>query len=134
MDHAVTTLIVGVVIVILTAILAYTVRINDRQREQGEDIATLKTQISPLWQMVQAKITKDLHHPHPRYLEMDTLLEKLDALTITDNERLRLKVLLKERAQDMHADITPEQRISAEILLPVMDRVVMEIEKGDGET
>jgi hypothetical protein len=119
-------LIVGSFTIFLAAILAYCVRINARQSEQAIDIATLKTQVSPLWARVQARISEDLHHPHPRYYEMDKLLESLEALTITTDERIRLKELLLERSVDMHEDITEEQRKKAQLMIQVMELVLLE--------
>jgi hypothetical protein len=115
--------------ILLVALIAYCVRLNGLVRDQGMEIATLKTQMSPLWARVQAQISSDLHHPNPRYFEMDMLLEKLEALTITDGERIRLKILLNERAQDMHPDISDSQRNSAEIMSRVMDKVLAEAEE-----
>ncbi|MGC2234271.1 MAG: hypothetical protein WBA09_22410 [Candidatus Acidiferrum sp.] len=110
----------------LAGLLAYVVRLNTRMGEQDKEIEILKTKISPLWMQVQARISSDLHHPSPRYLEMDALLEKLEALTITDEERTRLKVLLEERSTDMHAEINDEQRAKAKLMIGVMDLVLDE--------
>jgi hypothetical protein len=112
--------------IVVGAMLAYVIKLNDRLREQDRKIAVLETQLSPLWARVQAQISSDLHHPHERYLEMDTLLEKLEALKITDPERRRLKELLEERSRDMHEDITEEQRKKAQLMIQVMDLVVIE--------
>jgi hypothetical protein len=79
-----------------------------------------------LWARVQAQIAQDLHHPNPRYTEMDGLLEKLDNLTITLDERDRLKVLLAERSKDMHEDIGQQQREKASFMITVMDMVLAE--------
>jgi hypothetical protein len=57
---------------------------------------------------------------------MDTLLEQLEALTISEVGRAQLKVLLAERSQDMHKDITDQQRSSAALMLGVMDKVLEE--------
>jgi len=86
----------------------------------------LSTQVSPLWARVQSEIAGELHHPHPRYAEMDTLLEKLEALLITEDERVRLKELLVQRSLDMHEDITDSQRASAKLMIGVMDKVLKE--------
>lgn len=97
-----------------------------RKLERQTDINT--TQLSPLWKQVEARIAKELHHPHPRYEQMDRLLEKLGAVpvTITDDERSTLKELLKQRSLDMHEDITNEQRSSAALMIGVMDKVLEE--------
>ena len=125
-EPAVNSMILGAFGLILAGILAYFVRLNSKVNAQDVEIATLKTQVSPLWAQVQARIAADLHHPHPRYFEMDGLLEKLEALTITSEERGRLKTLLTERSQDTHPDITEDQRKKAAFMVQVMDLVVVE--------
>ena len=100
--------------------------LNAQLVEMRINISELKTQVSPLWAKVQAQISADLHHPNPRYFEMDKLLEKLEALTISHEERERLKELLLERSLDMHEDITDEQRQKAQLMIQVMALVLME--------
>jgi hypothetical protein len=92
-------------------------------------LITLGTQMSPLWAQVQTRIASELHHPHPRYHEMDVLLEKLESkpTLITNNERSRLRELLSQRAVDTHPDITPQQKSSAALMLGVMDKVLEEV-------
>ena len=109
-----------------TTRLARVVEIDEHLTKIDQALQVLQTQVSPLWARVQAQISADLHHPHPRYLEMDTLLERLEALTITAGERDRLKTLLVERSQDMHEDITDDQRKKAHLMIQVMDLVVTE--------
>jgi hypothetical protein len=116
--------------VVLTAIIAFLVRIDSRLQDHDQKLAILGTQVSPLWAKIQKQIAGDLHQPHPRYFEMDDLLEKLEKLTITTGERRRLKVLLVERSHDMHPDITEAQRQKAELMIKVMDIVVQEAEDG----
>ena len=91
-------------------------------------LSILSTQVSPLWARVQSQIASELHHPHPRYAEMDKLLEKLEAKPdeLDDVERARLKTLLLERSIDMHEDITDSQRSSAKLMIGVMDKVLIE--------
>lgn len=106
------------------------VREEDRKwKAQIEaDMVQLKTQMSPLWAQVQSRIAAELHHPHPRYAEMDKLLERLETvpLQMSPAERDRLKELLRLRSLDMHPDITPGQRSSAVLMLGVMDKVLEE--------
>jgi hypothetical protein len=122
-------IIVATFTVVLAAILAFIVRVNSRQAEMALALAKLEVQVSPMWATVQARMSSDLHHPHPRYLEMDVLLEKLEALTITPAERDRLKELLVVRSVDIHKDITDSQRKSAVAMIPLMDLVVLEAEE-----
>jgi hypothetical protein len=98
--------------------------------EIDKKVGILDTKVSPLWSQVQLRLSNDLHQPHPRYAEMDTLLERLDSLVITPPERDRLKELLKERAADHHPDITDGQRSSALLMLGVMDKVLEESRRG----
>ena len=112
--------------VILSAILAYFVRVNAQLKKQSEEITELKTKVSPLWAQIQSRIASDLHQPHPRYMEMDQLLEKLEALTITKDERARLGVLLQLRSQDMSGDVSEIQRHEANLMMQVMHIVVLE--------
>lgn len=112
--------------VILTAIVAFGVATHRRIRQLELEKVRMDTQLSPLWANVQSRIADELHHPNPRYAEMDTLLEQLEALTITVDGRTRLKKLLEERSKDMHQDITEGQRTSASLMILVMDKVVVE--------
>jgi len=100
--------------------------LNTQLTDLRLEVRELRTQVSPLWARIQAQIASDLHHPHPRYFEMDKLLEKLEALTILPEERDRLKILLLERSTDSHQDISKEQREKAAFMIQVMDLVVEE--------
>ena len=128
-----TDLVIGIIVaaftVILAAILAAVVRMNSRQAAMALALAKLEVQVSPMWATVQARMSSDLHHPHPRYARMDSLLEKLDNLTITIEERGELKELALARSVDMHEDITESQRMSALALIPLMDLVLLEAEE-----
>jgi hypothetical protein len=117
--------------IILTALIAYVVRLGNTISEMKGDIREMSVKISPLWATVQAGISRDLHHPTARYAEMDKLLEKLEALTITANERERLKVLLLERSTDMHPDVTEDQRKKAKLMIGVMEIVLLEKNNND---
>jgi hypothetical protein len=126
MSSLVQALIVAAFSAALGVIISYIKSLNAQFKALQLQVAKMDVQISPLWARVQAQIAADLHHPHPRYAEMDTLLESLDALTITPVQRDRLKVLLAARAVDMHADISEDQRKKASIMIAVMDLVVDE--------
>jgi hypothetical protein len=119
--------------IVLSAIVVFFRTMNAQITTLRESVIELKTQVSPLWARVQAQISSDLHHPHPRYFEMDTLLEKLEAMTISNGERARLKVLLMERSTDMHEDITEDQRKKASLMIQVMDMVLLETSEAKGE-
>jgi hypothetical protein len=121
-------IIAGMVVALFVAFLGAIGLVYSRMRTMELKMVELGTQVSPLWAQVQARIAKELHHPHLRYKEMDKLLEKLEAkpLTLADGERTRLKELLSIRAVDTHPDITPQQRSSAALMLGVMDKVLEE--------
>lgn len=137
MSPLVNSLLIAIFTIVVSAVIAYLVRVNAAKRDEikhlrldveelKRSMATVNTQMSPLWARVQAQIAADLHHPNPRYAEMDGLLETLDALSITPDERSRLKVLLLERSKDMHEDISEEQRKKAAFMVTVMDMVLAE--------
>jgi hypothetical protein len=111
---------------VLSGLIAFLVYVQKQITEMRMEVTKLTTQMSPLWAKVQAKIAADLHQPHERYVEMDKLLEKLEALTLTEDERNRLKVLLLERSRDFHHDITEGQRQKAKLMGQVMDLVLLE--------
>jgi hypothetical protein len=130
-------LLVSVVGAVLTAAFVVLSNINKQQKEElkamrnaiaelNKNMAIVNAQMSPLWARVQAQIVADLHHPDPRYHEMDALLEKLEAGKLADSDRDRLEVLLLERSIDLHRDITPEQRAAAAYMITVMRKVLVE--------
>jgi hypothetical protein len=123
-------LITGLIVATFAAVIggfAFFFRsLNTQMMELRLEVREIKTQVSPLWAKVQAQIASDLHHPHPRYIEMDGLLEKLELLKITNEERARLKILLLERSTDMHEDITNDQREKALLMIKVMEMVLVE--------
>jgi hypothetical protein len=116
----------ALLIVGLGAILTYCIWLTRSIHLLELKLVEMSVQIAPFWASVQAKISADLHHPDPRYHEMDRLLEKLDELTITDAERVRLKELLLKRSTDMHDDMSEPQRQAASAMIGVMDLVLHE--------
>lgn len=101
---------------------------RDWKNSVEQRMTVLNTQVSPLWLVAQQKLSADLHHHGERYREMDVLLEELDAMTIDDfpGHREELERLLVLRSQDMHQDITQDQRDSATALVIVMKKVLTE--------
>lgn len=89
-------------------------------------LAELGFQVKPMWERVQRQLSEDLHHPNPKYKEMDGLLEKMDANDLNITETERLKILAAARSKDMAPEITDSQRASATILATVMDKVLEE--------
>jgi hypothetical protein len=108
---------------LLTQIVIVIVFIVNQQR--GRRLRMLESQYSPFWRVFQTEVADTLHHPHPESRELDGLLEKLEALTMTDSERDRLVQLLREIADDPNS----EERSRAEFLLFAMPRVVREREQ-----
>lgn len=89
-------------------------------------MAVLLTQVSPLWAALQTKVAKDLTHPSEQFHEMDELLRRLEALTITDVERERLRVLLLERSTSQDPEVSEEERESAKLMIGIMKKVLDE--------
>lgn len=98
----------------------------DRLGKIEAQLGILGTQVSPLWAAVQSKIVKDLTHPSVQFHEMDELLRRLDALTITDLERARLDYLLKERRVSTDPEVTAIERKKANVMIDIMDLVLDE--------
>lgn len=98
------------------------VKISDRLRSIESRMDVVDTKVRPMWAQVEAKLVGDLHHAHAP--EMDRLLERLLALTITEPERLRLHQMLIERSTDL---ATPQdERESAILMINVMKKVRLE--------
>ncbi len=93
-------------------------------------IAVLGTQMMPLWSAVQSQIAKDLTHPHPQFRVMDSLLRKLESLTITHDERRQLSVLLDERIVSTDPAVSDAERESAKLMKGVMAKVLVEAEQA----
>lgn len=95
-----------------------------RIRGLEDRLAQAEFRVTPLWEKVQQQLVDDLHHPHSKHLETDLLLEKLNALTINNLERDRLKELLVERSVD--PTVSEAEKKSAELMIYVMERVLLE--------
>jgi hypothetical protein len=92
--------------------------------ENAKRLTILETQITPFWQSLQTKLGEALHHPHPESFEKDQLLEKLEKLTISPEERDRLNILLTAVA--VNPALSTEERAQAKMLLLVMPVVTSE--------
>lgn len=97
--------------------------------ELQKELLVLKTQVSPLWAVVQSTIVRELTHPSPQFHEMDELMHKLEALTIEPGERFRLMVMLDERITSNDPEVTDSEKDSAQILKLVMRKVSQERER-----
>lgn len=102
--------------------------LTERLFKMDAQLAVLGTQVSPLWAAVQSKIAKDLTHPSVQFHEMDELLRRLEALTITPKERQRLHDLLIERTTSVDPEVSEAEKESAKLMIGVMDKVLKEAE------
>lgn len=125
----VTGLLVGLFLAFVGLFISFVRSVKSDIAKLRVDVKEVQTKVAPFWARVQQQMSADLHHPHPRYLEMDGLLEKLESLTITEDERLRLKQLLIERERDFHDDISTDQRKTASAMAIIMDMTVSEAKK-----
>jgi hypothetical protein len=91
----------------------------DRVAKVENQLALLSQAVVPLNSAFQDHLVKMLTHHHtPR---VDLLLSKLKNVgSMTENETEELRVALQERTIDMGGQITPEERIAANILADVV--------------
>lgn len=110
--------------VILAALIGLVIRQDTRLSKLEMKVSNQAVKIEPLWKRVQDQISNELHHPDPRFAEMDELLEQLENLSISVTGRERLKVLLVERSSDM--EVRQGQRNAAVLMLTVMEKAVLD--------
>lgn len=117
-------------------------KIKDRQESMERQILTLDFPVKLLWAKAQGHAADALHHPEPRFKEMDDLLDKLslkgldrngDILPMTEKDTARLKELLLHRSTDMSEDVTHYEREQAKIMPVLMDNKLIEEQKGTGK-
>jgi len=99
---------------------------DERIRQLENDVKSLSDKVSPFWAAVQARISKDLHHPSPQFEEMDGLLHELSLLTITDEGRERLESLLRMRAVTDDPEVSSSEKDSAKLMMVVMRKTLEE--------
>ena len=92
-------------------------------RLQGR-MTAMEVKIAPFWGSLQTKFAKALHKPHPELRRRDILLEKLERLTITPEERQELRLKLEEVKTDPEA--TDVEKAQAVIMLAAMPLVLEE--------
>ena len=123
-QFAVLVLVAGVPGALLQLYLLYLYR-REKQEQRTSPVWSA-------WSELQNELADTLHHPHPEAREMDKLLERLQTFTIaglseiTDEDRSRLRVLLRERVDDTTQ--TKGERVRSEFLLFAMPRAAMEQE------
>lgn len=122
----------GALLTIALAVIAWLAhlysKIETRLDIAEKQLLEVGFKVTPLWAKVQKSLADDLHHPALKHKEMDGLLEKLEALTITVPETARLKELLIHRVSDI--TVPEKERASATIMATVMDRVLLETESN----
>lgn len=98
-----------------------------RVRAHGELLAKLEaitvTQ-APFFTSLQSRVIDLLHHPDAASGELDALLERLKALTLTADELARLETILRTQADD--PVVERDQRQHSRALLALMPLVVEE--------
>lgn len=121
----------------LGALLAYYIRraskaeeekdkITDRLKKLEDWVLIADVTAKPFWAAAQTKLVKDLTHPHERFKRPDRLLEKLEDLTITTEERVELHGILEERITTDDPEVNEAEKASAKIMLDIMDKVLKE--------
>jgi hypothetical protein len=108
------------------------VRVTDRHAEEIEamkreivelKLAQARTE-SPLMKQVQDLLSTGLHHPDPAHSRQDALLEKLDRIELTAEERPELIKLLTRQIANPHTP--PNEVMAAKALVALMPLVVKE--------
>jgi hypothetical protein len=106
-------------------------KVLDRLSEMEVKFATVNQAIIPISTAFQAILIKELTHYHTP--EMDELMRKIGPPnTLTENEEIRLSVLLRERTLDMGPLISDSERDAALILPAIMKRARIEADKLKG--
>jgi hypothetical protein len=101
--------------------------LRTRVEELERTVALMGQAVTPINTMMQALLVKELTHIHTP--EMDALLVKVGPPnTLTSEEEERLAYLLKERSEDMSAEIPDSERGAALILPAIMERAKTEQE------
>jgi hypothetical protein len=98
----------------------------ERVAELEKEVLILKTQVQPFWTVLQEKMVRDLLHPHPQFFEMDELMRQLNALTITDEGRARLGVLIEERIVSTDPAVSEDEKETARHFKWAMGKVLEE--------
>jgi hypothetical protein len=120
--------VVSVLVASLGAASAMLLRMGGRIRDLELDMVAVKLKGEPYWAVAQQILSKKLTHKgHPR---VDELLVRLNALTITQAEKIELKNLLNERLTDFTGEITADERACIPHFLWIMDQVILEKESA----
>jgi hypothetical protein len=120
--------IVAISLLLTQATLLLALLVTLQRGKRLKNIENHMAEMSPFWKTFQTKVVSKLHHPHIDSQELDQLLEKLEALTLSKEERKKLISLLREITDDPHS----EDQELAHFLLFAMPRVAKE--RGDPVT
>lgn len=102
--------------------------VESRLTSLENKLALVNAAVVPISTAFQAILIKELTHFHTP--EMDALMVKIGPPnTLTEEERARLAVMLKERADNLDVDIPQSERDAAHILPAVMIRSQYEQER-----
>jgi hypothetical protein len=106
-------------------------RIHERLTDLETKLALVNQQVIPINAAFQAVLVHQLTHYHTP--ELDALLQKIGPPnTMTEVEKNRFGILLKERTTDIGSEITPSERDAATMLPMVMKRAIIEAETLTG--
>ena len=101
--------------------------ISTRLMEMETKLALVNAAVVPISTAFQAILVKELTHFHTP--EMDALMVKIGPpSTLSESDEARLGVMLRERMEDMGAEISDSERGAAMILPEVMKRARAEQE------
>lgn len=92
-------------------------------RLQGR-MTALETKVAPFWGSLQTKFAEAMHKPHPELKRRDLLLEHLEKLTITPDERHELRLMLELVKNDPSS--TEVEKAQSIIMLAAMPLVLEE--------
>lgn len=125
------TWLVPFVVVVFSAALASIGWLYRRMSKAEIELAELRIQVGPYWQVVQKVLSQRLtHHSRP---EADALMVKLNNLTISPSETIYLKQLMVERSRDFSNGITVAERETAIHFAWIMDQVILEAATLEGK-
>ena len=90
------------------------------------DVKRLQDQVVPLYQGFQNILGDHLTHPSDEFKEADLKLASLRLFEITDDDRQRLTVLMKQRSVTDNPKVSDQEKNEALVMIAVMPLVVEE--------
>lgn len=107
---------------------------SDRLDKIEDQLLLIDFQVKPMWAKAQKQISDELHHPHAKDQEADHLIDKLENLTINEDETERLKDLFIQRSQDETGDVSEREKALAGIMPVIMDLTLADAAEAEAET